>query len=82
MTSRHVITGRVTSTGCSVTQFTSRPRQLPFANDVASTASRVSVTKASGLSDTLGAERSLNGKDGDTVTLSPRLMPAPPTAFI
>ena len=30
--------------------------------------SRVSVTKAGGLSDALGAERSLNGKDGDTVT--------------
>ena len=32
------------------------------------TASRASVTKASGLSDALGAERSLNGEDGDTVT--------------
>ena len=32
------------------------------------TASRVSVTKAGGLSDAPGAERSLNGKDGDTVT--------------
>ena len=32
------------------------------------TASWMSVTKASGLSDTPGAERSLNGKDGDTVT--------------
>ena len=32
------------------------------------TASRVSVTKAGGLSDAPGAERSPNGKDGDTVT--------------
>ena len=32
------------------------------------TASRVSVTKAGGLSDTPGAERSPDGKNGDTVT--------------
>ena len=32
------------------------------------TASWVSVTKAGGLSDAPGAERSLNGEDGDTVT--------------
>ena len=32
------------------------------------TTSRVSITKAGGLSDALGAERSPNGKDGDTVT--------------
>ena len=73
MMSRHVITGCVTSTRCSVMRFTSRPRQLPFANDVAGTActltaSWVSVTKAGGLSDAPGAERSLNGKDGDAVT--------------
>ena len=71
MTSRHVITGCATSTGCSVMQFMSRSRQPPFANDI-----------ASGLSDAPGAKRSPNGKDGDTVTLSPRLMPAPSTAFI
>ena len=46
------------------------------------TMSRVSVAKASGLSDAPGAERSPNGKDGDNVTLSPRLKPAPSTAFI
>ena len=32
------------------------------------TTSRVSVTKAGGLSDTPGAERSPDGEDGDTVT--------------
>ena len=32
------------------------------------TASRASVTKASGLSDAPGAERSPNGEDGDTMT--------------
>ena len=37
MTSRHVIMGHVTSTGCSVTRFMSGPQQLPFANDVTST---------------------------------------------
>ena len=87
MMSRHVITGRVTSTRCSVMRFMSQPRQPSFANDVAGTAraltaSRVSITKAGGLSDAPGAERSLNGEDGDTVTLSPRLMPVPSTAFI
>ena len=46
------------------------------------TASWVSVTKASGLSNAPGAERSLNRKDGDTMTLSPRLMLAPSMAFI
>ena len=40
------------------------------------TASQVSVTKAGGLSDAPGAERSPDGKNGDTVTLSSRLMPA------
>ena len=35
MTSRHIITGRATSAGCSVTWFVSRSRQPPFvsAND-------------------------------------------------
>ena len=46
------------------------------------TVSQVSVTKAGGLSDAPGAERSPNREDGDTVTLSPRLMPAPSIAFI
>ena len=46
------------------------------------TMSQVSVTKAGGLSDTPGAESSPNGKDGDTMKLSPRLMPAPSMAFI
>ena len=71
MTSHHVITGRATSTGCSVTQFMSRPQQrLQMTSPVphALTMSRVSVTKAGGLSDAPGAERSPNGKDGDTVT--------------
>ena len=35
------------------------------------TESWVSVTKAGGLSDALGAERSLGRKNGDIVTLSP-----------
>ena len=37
MTSRHVIMGRVTSTGCLVMQFMSWPQQQLFANDVAGT---------------------------------------------
>ena len=32
MTSRHVIMGRATSAGCSVTRFVSRSRQPPFAS--------------------------------------------------
>ena len=64
--SHHVITGRVTSTGCLVMQFTSWSQQLSFANDIACTmrltASRMSITKAGGLSDAPGAERSPNGK--------------------
>ena len=73
MTSRHVIMGCATSTRCSVMRFTPRPRQPSFANNVASTActltaSQVSVTKAGGLSDAPGAERSPNGEDGDAVT--------------
>ena len=68
MTSRHVIMGHATSTGCSVTRFVSRSRQPLFANNVAGTARltapRLSVAKTGGLSDTPGAERST----GDTVT--------------
>ena len=73
MTSRHVITGRVTSTGCLVTWFMSRPLatavlQMTSPVPHALTTPQVSVTKAGGLSDAPGAERSPNGKDGDTVT--------------
>ena len=72
MTSRHIIMGHGTSTGCLVTQFTSQPsnRHLQMTSLVphALTTSRVSITKAGGLSDAPGAERSPNGKDGDTVT--------------
>ena len=35
-----------------------------------------------GLSDAPGAEKSPNREDGDTMTLSPRLMLAPSMAFI
>ena len=77
MTSRHVIMGCVTSTGCLVMRFMSQSRQPSFANNVtgthALTVSRVSITKAGGLSDALGAERSPNGEDGDTVTHSSRV---------
>ena len=56
-----------------VTRFTSWPWQPPFAKTALSvpralTASQVSVTKAGGLSDAPGAERSPYGKNGDTVT--------------
>ena len=68
MTSRHIIMGHVTSTGCSVMRFTSRPRDpphlemtLPVLHTL--TMSWVSVTKAGGLSDAPGAERSPNRKD-------------------
>ena len=38
------------------------------------TVSRVSITKASGLSDAPGAERSPGGKTGDTVTYVTRII--------
>ena len=64
MMSHHVIMGRATSTGCSVMRFTSQPgnRHLQMTSLVphALTASQVSVTKASDLSDAPGAERSPN----------------------
>ena len=87
MTSCYITMGHATSTRYSVMWFMSRPQQLPFAKMAllvprALTVSQVSVTKAGGLSDAPGAERSPYGKNGDTVTLSPRLMPAPSTAFI
>ena len=74
MMSRYVITGRATSTGCSVMRFMSRPRQ-PLLQTMSPvphtlTTSRASVTKAGGLSDVPGAERSPNGGDEDTVTYS------------
>ena len=72
MMSHHIITGCATSTGCSVMRFMSWPgnRHLQTMLPVLCTltASWVSITKAGGLSDTLGAARSPDGKDGDNVT--------------
>ena len=66
MTSRHVITGRATSTGCSVTRLChgSGNCRMQTMSPVphALAMSQVSVTKASGLSNAPGAERSPNGK--------------------
>ena len=66
MTSCYIITGCVTSTGYLVTQFASRSWQPLFANNftgtVRLTMSQLSVTKAGGLSDTTGAERSTGGE--------------------
>ena len=45
-------------------------------------ASRLSVTKAGSLSNTMGAERLTGKENSDTMTLSPRLMPAPSLALI
>ena len=72
MTSCHVIMGCATSTGCSMMHLHHGPgnRHFQMMSLVphALTASWVSITKTGGLSDAPGAERSPNGKDGDTVT--------------
>ena len=57
MTSRYVIMERVASAGYSVTRFTSRSWQPPFASTNDGTASRASITKAIDLSNATGAQR-------------------------
>ena len=79
MMSCHVITGCVTSTGCSVTHGlhhnpSNRCLQTMSLVPHALTVSRLRVTNASGLSDTPGAERSTGGGSGDTVTYIERII--------
>ena len=75
MTSRHIITGRVTSTRDSMMPFTSRSQQCVFVNSkwrhqyrAQLTASQQGVIKAGGLSNTLRVQKGQRAEKGDTVT--------------
>ena len=72
MTSEYVITWRATFTGDSVMQFTSQSQRQLFANDITGTVRNEpchgwGVTKTGGLSNVMGAKRSMGG-NSDTVT--------------